>query len=146
MIPVGGLFETTKAYADGNAVAADMGYGTWAKYGDGRVTIADSQTHVLGETGGEETHQLKDFEMPKHVHRMAGSNWSPSSQNLQLSANQVDLASKTIDANMRLTSIHDDNLTDNYTIEPTDWASAGGDQPHNNMQPYIVVGRWVRTA
>jgi microcystin-dependent protein len=24
--------------------------------------------------------------------------------------------------------------------------SQGGDQPHNNMQPYIVVGRWVRTA
>lgn len=168
MIPVGGLFETTKAYADGNALASEMGYGVWQEYGRGRVTVGATTQETgsailnesnfiqdgvgntllvqMGNMGGEIAHKLTKDEMPKHVHRLAGSDWSPSSQDLKLSPDQVDLSSKQISSSMQLTSIHDDILTDNYSIEPTDWASAGGDVAHNNMQPYVVVGRWVRTA
>ena len=150
---VGDVYVTTIAHADAAAVKAHHGYGTWTRYAEGRAPVGFSDNtsdiaeyKTMGNTFGDNTHQLKVDEMPKHVHRLAVSNWSPTNQNTSLSASQVVLSSKVLDSSMRLSSILDDVLSDNYTIEPTDWASAGGNQPHNNIQPSIVTGYWLRTA
>lgn len=153
-VKVGGLLLTTNDYKNSDEVRAGEGYGIWQRYGDGEALVALAQEtnsaadfmKSIGGKGGEYTHQLTIDEMPKHVHRLAGSKWSPKEGSYPLSDEQVVLASKTIDANMRLASIHDDVLTDNYTVEPRDWASAGGNQAHNIIQKSIVIGVWVRTA
>lgn len=123
MIPVGGLFETTKAYATAADVAKDMGYGTWEEYGEGRVTIAKSSKYAIGQTGGEEEVTLTEAQMPKHTHKIADTIG-------------IDGQGGGWDLNNNST-----NFVKSKGLEET-----GGDQPHNNMQPYIVVGRWVRTA
>ena len=150
---VGDIYMTTINHADAAAVKAHHGYGTWTRYAEGRAPVGFSDNtgdiaeyKTMGNTFGDNTHQLKVDEMPKHVHRLAVSGWSPTNQNTSLSASQVVLSSKVLDSSMRLSSILDDVLSDNYTIEPTDWASAGGNQPHNNIQPSIVTGYWLRTA
>lgn len=150
---VGDIYMTTIAHADPAAVKAHHGYGTWVRYAEGRAPVGFSDNasdiaeyKTMGNTFGDNTHQLKVDEMPKHVHRLAVSNWSPTNQDASLSASQVDLSTKVLNSSMRLSSIIDDVLSDNYTIEPTDWASAGGNQPHNNIQPSIVTGYWLRTA
>ena len=150
---VGDIYMTTINHADAAAVKAHHGYGTWTRYAEGRAPVGFSDNasdiaeyKTMGNTFGDNTHQLKVDEMPKHVHRLVVSNWSPTDQNTSLSASQVVLSSKVLDSSMRLSSILDDVLSDNYTIEPTDWASAGGNQPHNNIQPSIVTGYWLRTA
>ena len=150
---VGDIYMTTINHADAAAVKAHHGYGTWTRYAEGRAPVGFSDNasdiaeyKTMGNTFGDNTHQLKVDEMPKHVHRLAVSGWSPANQNTSLSASQVVLSSKVLDSSMRLSSILDDVLSDNYTIEPTDWASAGGNQPHNNIQPSIVTGYWLRTA
>ena len=150
---VGDIYMTTIDHADPAAVKAHHGYGTWTRYAEGRAPVGFSDNtgdiaeyKTMGNTFGDNTHQLKVDEMAKHVHRLAGSNWSPAEQDLILSASQVDLSSKVLNSSMHLSSIHDDITSDNYTIEPTDWASAGGNQPHNNIQPSIVTGYWLRTA
>ena len=44
-----------------------MGFGTWTRYGEGRVlvsqTSSDSQFDTLGETGGSKTHTLSIAEL-----------------------------------------------------------------------------------
>ena len=150
---VGDIYMTTIAHADAAAVKAHHGYGTWVRYAEGRAPVGFSDNtddiaeyKTMGHTFGDNTHQLKVDEMPKHIHRLAVSNWCPTNKDISLSASQVDLSTKVLDSSMRLTSMTDDVLSDNYTIEPTDWASAGGNQPHNNIQPSIVTGYWLRTA
>ena len=150
---VGDIYMTTISHADAAAVKAHHGYGTWTRYAEGRAPVGFSDNtgdiaeyKTMGNTFGDNTHQLKVDEMPKHVHRLAVSNWCPTNQDTSLSASQVDLSSKVLNSSMHLSSIHDDITSDNYTIEPTDWASAGGNQPHNNIQPSIVTGYWLRTA
>jgi len=149
---VGDVFVTTTHFDTSAQVAIHKGYGTWAREAEGRAIVgyssqADSPewTKINGNLYGEDKHMLTEAELGKHVHRLAGSNWSPSSRDLQLDPNQVNLSTKTL-APVRLTSIHDDRLDDNYTIEPTDWASAGNDEPHNNVQLSKVYNVWRRIA
>ena len=84
----------------------------------GRVPIGVSNTHTLGSTGGEETHTLTIAEMPSHNH----------SVNPYGKTGNGDYFSST--------SILGDRIT--YTH------STGGDQPHNNMQPYITLSYIIK--
>ena len=49
-------------------------------------------------------------------------------------------------------NINDDDEIVVNNINPIYWDSdvaervVGDNQPHNNMQPFVVVGRWIRTA
>ena len=146
MIPVGGLFETTKAYANASELATDMGYGTWEQYGEGRVTIAKSSKYALGQMGGEEEVTLTKAQMPKHTHKSFMTNngdvrakkSDPLWKNL---TDYIDWDSVNVTADL---AYRNDDVADSMFLQSS--RDTGGDQPHNNMQPFVVVGRWVRTA
>ncbi len=146
MIPVGGLFETVKLYANGEAVAKDMGYGTWEQYGEGRVTIAKSSKYALGQMGGEEKVTITEAQMPKHTHKSFMTNngdvrakkSDPLWKNL---TDYIDWDSVNVTADL---AYRNDDVADSMFLQSS--RDTGGDQPHNNMQPFVVVGRWVRTA
>lgn len=98
--------------------------GTWESIG-GRFLLGADATYAAGSTGGEATHKLTVNEMPKHVHQVA--------------------VPYSYDGNMRTWKAE---WTDNAPI-PTNGSptsNTGGDQPHNNMPPYLVVYMWQRTA
>ena len=103
------------------------GFGTWEAIAAGRVLVgagtADSGTvYTAGQTGGEETHTLTMDEMPKHHHNVyandAGTSvfWGLANATQQSTKNAIQTNDK------------------------------GGDQPHNNMQPYYVCYMWRRMA
>ena len=84
--------------------------------------------HDLGETGGSETVTLLQSEMPAHAHA------------LRASLDDADLAIPTADrtlakssANMYLVA------APNAQMAPEGLAPAGGDQPHNNLMPYLTL-------
>jgi microcystin-dependent protein len=84
--------------------------------------------HDLGETGGSETVSLLESEIPAHSHALRGS---------------IDDADLTIPAPTRsLAKSAGQNIysaTANLSpMAPESLAPAGGDQPHNNMQPYLT--------
>jgi microcystin-dependent protein len=82
--------------------------------------------HDLGETGGSETVTLLQSEIPAHSHALQGvedDGTFKTPQNMFLAGgNQMYLTPPVI----------------NTSLAPQAVGPAGGDQPHNNMQPYLT--------
>jgi microcystin-dependent protein len=85
--------------------------------------------HDLGETGGSETVTLLESEMPAHIHTM-NANAAPA--DLQLPAPDRAMARSGGGNAYKAPS---PPLTQ---LSPQALAPAGGDLPHNNMQPYLT--------
>ena len=129
--PVGSIYMSV------NDISPSMLFGgTWETWGTGRVPVGidTSQTefNTVEKTGGEKTHILTVQEMPSHAHV----------QNMGESSAVAGSGNK-----------HNDVIVDGEypTGERTRTYqqitdSRGGDQPHNNLQPYITCYMWKRTA
>ena len=83
------------------------------------IDATDTAFDTVEETGGAKTHTLTVDELPAHTHSVPNS----GSQN-----NSFD-SGTTVGNDVTGTS-----------------GSTGGGQAHNNLQPYIVVYMWKRTA
>jgi len=86
--------------------------------------------HDLGETGGSETVSLLESEIPSHAHSMGAQNvplgcLAGAAGNTFTHPASGNLFNKVGPAVV--------NMNDNAL------APAGGDQPHNNMQPYLTL-------
>ncbi|MCT1398247.1 tail fiber protein [Paenibacillus sp. p3-SID867] len=92
----------------------------------GRVAVHRGTDFPIGENGGEEFHTLSDAELPSHTHQAMGSA-NP--------ANSVLPVDRTWALSDSLT-YHE--VTNSF-MSPGAIAAAGGNQPHNNMQPYLVL-------
>src|SRR5215471_3004298 len=84
--------------------------------------------HDLGETGGSETVSLLESEIPSHSHSMRASASAATDTNPQ-----VNLLAAGVGIGQYGPAASFVNLSDN-ALTP-----AGGDQPHNNMQPYLTL-------
>ena len=124
--PVGAIFTTTTAYANSAAVVAAIGGTTWTAFGAGKVLVgvdaSDTDFDTVEETGGAKTHTLTTSEIPAHTH-------------------SYDKQVTSTDA----ISIHDIVRTTGGNTGATT-GSTGGGAAHNNLQPYITVYMWKRTA
>jgi microcystin-dependent protein len=88
--------------------------------------------HDLGETGGSDTVTLLESETPAHSHGlMAQANIATS----QTPTPNVGLARS------RTVSVYVAGSPPPPLVQMADAvvAPAGGDQPHNNMQPYLTL-------
>jgi microcystin-dependent protein len=83
--------------------------------------------HDLGETGGSETTSLLESELPAHSHVLAASEGDGGER-----APVGQLFATGIGISMYQTPGALTQLSPN-AITPT-----GGDQPHNNLQPYLT--------
>jgi microcystin-dependent protein len=87
--------------------------------------------HDLGETGGSDTVTLLDSEMPSHSHSLM-ANAFPAT--LGQGSPTTGLAhSAGGNAYQNVTNTNIVQMSSN-TIAP-----AGGDQPHNNLMPYLTL-------
>jgi microcystin-dependent protein len=84
--------------------------------------------HDLGETGGSETVTLLESEMPAHPHGMQ-ANAFPA--NVQAPSPARALAQSTGGVAYRPPPA-------STTMSGQALGPAGGDQPHNNLQPYLT--------
>jgi len=85
--------------------------------------------HDLGEQGGSETVSLLQTEIPVHTHAMTASN-----QPGEDAAPAGEALARSVGAQLY-------QSTTNTNLQPMaseTLAPAGGDQPHNNMQPYLT--------
>lgn len=104
--------------------------------GDGRQTFGlpnlqgRSPMHVgngivLGEMGGETTHTLNISEIPAHTHVPVGAGVAPS------------LPSPAGNLWSQIQTYY--NSTPNTSMNPACITPVGGNQPHENMSPYLVL-------
>ena len=123
MYPVGSIYTNA---TDGTNPASLLGFGTWAAFAAGRVPVGIDPTQTefdtAGKTGGAKTHTLTIPEMPSHNHNVT----------VRGAINKPEGTGGAF-----TTSI------DNYTTTTT---NTGGGGAHNNLQPYVVVYMWRRTA
>lgn len=117
--PVGSIYMSTNATSP-----ATLFGGTWDALDEGRVLIGANSTYPVNSTGGEFEHTLTAEEMPAHTHNYRRNNNGTCRSGYSGEDYQTGR-----------------NWGDNYTT-----ASAGGSQPHNNMQPYLAVYMWERTT
>lgn len=114
----------------------EMFGGTWERFAQGRMLLGsnytggeedDSKEYTHLETfGGSATHTLTIDEIPEHNHELL---MTPTGDSPSLTAAPYRGA---------LDRTEFSNLT---AIQP-----AGGNQPHNNMPPYIVVDMWKKVS
>ena len=119
LYPVGSIYMSVN-----DTSPASLFGGTWEQLKD-RFLLGAGDSYAAGSTGGEATHTLTVNEMPKHAHQVA--------------------VPYSYDGNMRTWKAE---WTDNAPI-PTNGSptsNTGGDQPHNNMPPYISVYMWKRVS
>ena len=83
--------------------------------------------HDLGETGGSETVTLLESEIPAHSHSL---NASPDDGDIRIPQPTRSWAKAVM-----YTAGAPNPAT---PMAPEALAPAGGDQPHNNMQPYLT--------
>jgi microcystin-dependent protein len=86
--------------------------------------------HDLGETGGSETVTLLESEIPVHQHGMNAQNAITS----QIADPTGATFTRPASGNLFTT-----NLSSPVNMAANALAPAGGDQPHNNMMPYLTL-------
>lgn len=121
LFPVGCVYTETTGVNPGTS----LGFGTWTAFGAGRVLVGNGtsdQAFAAGATGGESNHTLTTAEMPSHTH------------------------TTTLAANATAGGTANYFAGNNSGSASPVTSSTGSDGAHNNLQPYIVVFFWKRTA
>ena len=124
--PVGSIYMSVS-----NVNPSNLFGGTWVEFASGRTLVgvdtSQTQFNTVEKTGGSKTHKLTIDEMPIHTPKWngysAGSLYTGSGTSVThaLFGNDTWNGSKA------------------NGIQPV-----GGDQPHNNLQPYITCYIWKR--
>lgn len=100
---------------------------------EGRASMHPGQgpglsLHDLGETGGSETVTLLQSEMPAHAHTFGANNGPANSRAAAGNSLARIVGGLVYAAPGTIVAMSDQCL-----------APAGGDQPHNNLQPFLTL-------
>jgi len=134
--PVGSIYMNA---SNSDNPSTLLGFGTWVAFGAGRVPVGidsgDTDFDTAEETGGAKTHTLDLDEMPSHRH---GGIYPAGSAGSFTQGFDVDNATSG-------NTLAEEKFTTYAGGDKTD-GTEGTTQAHNNLQPYIVVYMWKRTA
>ena len=149
LVPMQSLFDLIypigSIYMSVNSTSPAILFGgTWEAMPAGRVLLAQGENYAAGSTGGEATHTLTINEMPAHSHSgttNSTGDHTHSSYGAQGGTRKRNWAGAN------------DNYDPNYPTgsagthsHTVSIANTGGGAAHNNMQPYLAVYMWKRTA
>ena len=137
LFPIGSVFITTT-----NTNPSTYLGGTWQQFGAGRTLVgvdtSDTDFDASGKTGGEKSHTLTTDEMPKHAHDIVYGNNNGNGVTISYSGSGKSVLNVESWAwRNNGAGGHGNNIYGALT---------GGDGSHNNLQPYITVDFWHRTA
>ena len=167
--PVGSIYMSVN-----NVNPATLFGGTWEQIVGGRCLIGANSNDALGTTGGEATHLLNANEIPSHNHSVSISNSGGHKHNRGTMEITGSLCQGNYENNFTSGAFYQDGSMGGPCAHKGDWrylakfqasrawigetneagshshscsiGNTGGGQAHNNMQPYLVVNIWKRTA
>lgn len=146
MFPIGSVYINAAVTTN---PATLFGFGTWVEIGAGRVLVGqntgDAAFDVLGETGGS-----KDAIVVSHTHSATATVSDPGHSHNIPHNNDSGTAGSYISGNDG-----PNNITTSLSIAETNTTgisvgvtvnATGSSATNANLQPYIVVKMWQRTA
>jgi hypothetical protein len=137
--PVGSIYISVNNTNPGTYLTGT----TWATWGSGRVPVGvdtgQAEFNTVEKTGGEKTHTLTVNEMPSHNHEITdpGHSHTLNGNNYDHDGNAV-LWTDSVDMG-RSGGVN--TSTTNISINNT-----GGNNSHNNIQPYITCYMFKRIS
>lgn len=144
--PVGSIYINAASTTNPGTL---LGFGTWVEFGSGRVLVgqntSDSSFNTLEETGGSKdaiavahTHTATSTVTdPGHSHSLQSYNDNTTQGSRPRGTNNTTVQGTSADPVL--------SATTGITVS-TSIASAGSSGTNANLQPYIVVKMWKRTA
>ena len=143
--PVGSIYMNA---TNSSNPATLLGFGTWVAFGAGRVPVGidsgDTDFDTAEETGGAKTHTLTQPEI-EHNHLWVTT--GGAGEDFSIAVTVAGDRNNTFDDagdSRELTS--DGALSGSNYTDDNRGLTGGTVSPHNNLQPYIVVYMWKRTA
>ncbi len=124
-----------------------LGFGTWAAFGAGRVMVglngSDALFDALEETGGS-----KDATLVSHNHTATSTVTDPA-HNHTILTSYASVGFNSIPSSSNNDGVQASQTTSSASTGitvATSIASAGSSATNANLQPYITVAMWKRTA
>ncbi len=145
LYPVGSIYINAGVTTNPGTL---LGFGTWTAFGAGRVMVglngSDSSFDTLEETGGSKdavnvshTHTASASTVGDHAHGINGSTGVQGQ-----SGSGFGYGASNDNTSVRITSTENaGSHTHTVTVD-----SAGSSGTNANLQPYITVAMWKRTA
>jgi len=147
LYPVGSVYTNASSSTNPNSL---LGFGTWVRFGEGKVLVSqdssDTAFDTLGETGGSKdavvvshSHTGSAASAGSHAHNMLVGPSSSASSGIYGGYPQTstDGGSANRSGIVQSAGAHTHSVTVN---------SSGESGTNKNLQPYIVVYMWQRTA
>jgi hypothetical protein len=142
--PVGSIYtNATNATNPGTL----LGFGTWSAFGAGRVPVGFDAADPLFDTA-EETGGAKDAIVVSHTHTATSTVTDPGhrhSVNTFQGGDGSGVANVGENVGPFVLGAGTNTATTGITVATTN-ASAGSSGTNKNLQPYITVYMWKRTA
>ncbi len=143
--PVGSVYINAASTTNPSSL---LGFGTWVEFGAGRVmvgqNVSDSLFDTLEETGGS-----KDAIVVSHSHTASTSSSGNHQHTIQGHQVAINYSAGGSEATLNGTSPGTNNATTDVAGSHTHSVtvdSTGSSGTNANVQPYIVVKMWKRTA
>ena len=156
--PVGSYYETSDSTFDPNIAWG----GTWSLEAAGLVHIGAGSGYTIGDTGGNKdaiipyhnhsytappsstgSHTLTLDEIPSHSHSFTYAQYQRGAGTASASALEYSGSTKTTDSKG---GGKGHSHTISGSSSNTGYAGTADNLTNANMQPYVVVNRWHRTA
>lgn len=136
--PIGSIYTSTVS-TNPNTL---FGFGTWVAFGAGRVLLGDGGGYAAGATGGSadaivvsHTHSATTTSTDSgHTHGISPGAWTDG-------GGKVEGNSFSFGGKVTATQSSTANITSSTSISTTGSSGTGA-----NLQPYVVVYMWNRTA
>jgi hypothetical protein len=141
LYPVGSIYINAGVTTN---PATLLGFGTWAAFGAGRVMVglngSDALFDALEETGGS-----KDAVVVSHAHTASSSVIDPGHSHTVPTGSNTNAGSFVHEALIAYGSEATSTSTTGVTVSTT-VNTTGSSGTNANLQPYITVAMWKRTA
>ena len=145
LYPIGSVYINA---TDSTNPSTLLGFGTWSAFGAGRVMAGFDSTDPLFDAA-EETGGSKDAALPSHAHTFSGTTSSAGTHQHDANSGVPGIGEGNPGPNSVQQSSGSELTSSagshNHTYSGTT-ASAGVSATNANLQPYITVYLWKRTA
>jgi hypothetical protein len=141
LYPVGAIFINATNSTNPSSL---LGFGTWAAFGAGRVMVGHNAADPLFDTA-EETGGSKDAVVVSHTHTATSTVSDPGHSHAVPAGSSTGAGSRYIIGTNATGPVETETDTTGITVSTT-IASSGSSGTNANLQPYITVYMWKRTA